>query len=231
MGRVIVMTVNNHPTYFNQMKAAVMSLAANAPDEEVIAYLVDFDDEVDLSEVNPNCKTVHRKLGLDKVPKSKRSGHMSCFRSCIVLEALEEGDDAVAYMDSDIIVRKNLHGFWEGVVPSTLKVMVRPDEPTNARIQCGIFALGNSDATLEMIREYNEIIQKENVFLREQEELYLTHQRHNDTVVLVELPSVFNVWKFRPDSVIWHCKNKHFKNKKFQKEWLEYLRAANELLH
>lgn len=214
------------PSRFDQFKAALASLAANAPVEWVYAYLVDFDEEPDLRAINARCRAKMRSLGLDKPEDTP--GIMSCFRSTIVLDAMQEFD-AVAYLDSDIVVRGSLDELWDEVDRRNLKVMHRPEEPDNACFQAGIFVIGSGPETIEMMEDYDNIIQRENVFLREQEELYLSYKRH-PKVELVPLDRKFNDWRFRPESKIWHCKARHFNSKVFQGEYQRWLRRANDKL-
>ena len=156
---------------------------------------------------------------------------MACLRSKMIVQTLHWPMimGCIAYLDSDTIVRGSLKEFWD-VKMDSIKVMDRPGQPNDARFQAGVFVIGDGCHIRAMMDDYDKVIQKENVFLREQEELYLSYQRHQDDVSLVPMDKKFNDWGFSDDSVIWHCKKKHFKNAKYQKEYRRWLNEANDKL-
>lgn len=221
------MTINDNDVWIDQMKACLASLAINSPEDNVIVYLVDFDELPPLQRINPNCILVNRRLNLESKSKDEIPGCMLCHRASIVLDALNRTQSSVAYLDTDSLVRSSLETFWEKVEPNVIQVMHRSRASEKAIFQAGVFAIGFSDVTLKMMVEYVDLV-KTDILLDEQKHLYTVYLNAGEDVQLVKLPRIFNDWWFRNKSVIWHCKKRHFNEAKYQNEYQHYLRIANE---
>lgn len=232
--RAIVCTMNGVTKYFDQAKALLQSLYENSPNERVFMYLVNYKEgEEILKKINPNCKVIH--YNTKQIIKDVR-GFMSNFRTFAIKDALEKNKDGILYMDCDTLVRKDLSIFWDNLFPNVLKIIVRDkstgydlsnlENPEDCRVQGGVFGVGNSDATINMISDYKQRVDNTPYFMGEQRFLYECLKEHTN-VKHIQLDKKFNEWDFNNDSYIWHCKAKHFNNIKYQKEYKKYLENAN----
>ena len=228
---MIICTTNKSPKHIEQLKAMIESVAVNSPNDEIAVYLLDFNDNdvPDLSAINLKCSIIRRDEGTALISANKIAPFMWRYRSIMMRDALYRFDQPILYLDTDILVRKNLSKFWSDIGPNTIKVMVRETKDRTAMTQAGVFAVGNSDETRNMMEFYNENVQSKPQPFVEQEWLYRAINHHLE-VKHIQLKDEFNDWHFNDNSTIWHSKGKHFHEKKFQTEYQNYLGRANAKL-
>ena len=215
----------------DQLKALVMSLHEHAPDERVVANLLDFEKlPTDLCYINPNVSIHYRDAGTDKISKKDITGFMWCYRSIVMRDMLKNHDEPILYLDTDILVRGSLDQFWEDIKPNSIKVMKRNTKEDISKFQAGVFAVGSSEETRAMMEHYNKVVQGNIYPFAEQEHLYKSWIKFKDIVTQVQLDECYNDWHFDSKSTIWHCKGKHFKEKRYQDEYQGYLSRANAKL-
>lgn len=226
---MIITATNYTPGRFDQLKVLLRSLAVNCPSEEVRVHLVGFNEIPSLERVNPLCTAILDPIDVKEIENLR--GFMSCYRSGALSGALKEGKGPLLWLDTDIIVRKRLDHFWKDVSDNSFKIQWRDRDIVRTKFQTGVYALGNSSATSQMMEEFDTEVQKNTVWYADQAVLYTTYIKYKETVQHVQLGREFNDWYFDPSSTIWHCKNNHFKEEKFQVEFKRYLAEADDLLH
>lgn len=231
---MIVTSLNYDKFYFEQLLVLLTSLRINSPNDVVSIFLVDFPEDVEnkLKKEFNSFKFINRKLNVSS--KKSVAGFMVCYRSLVVKECLEKYKEPTAWFDTDIIVRKDLGSFWSDVKTNQLKILYRGDGcREHVRFQAGVFAVGYSKDTVNYISEWNKIIQVSHRWYEDQKQLYLLYVKYSDDIQLIKMDKRFNDIgdsskkdSFNDGSVIWHCKKLHFKNKRFRKEYLEYLKIV-----
>lgn len=231
MMSLITCLVNNSPKHVDQLKALVMSICENAPNERVVVNLLDFDDmPTDVSHINRNVAIHYRKVGTQKIPKSKIAAFMWCYRSVVMSEMIINHNEPILYLDVDTLVRAPLDDFWLDVESASIKIMRRDTKEDISKFQAGVFAVGNSKATRDMMKYYNTVVQADIHPFAEQKLLYQAWLMFRDKVEHVQLDSKYNDWHFNSKSIIWHSKGKHFGEKRYQDEYQGYLSRANAKL-
>lgn len=155
------------------------------------------------------------------LPENTSREVMVCHRTCM-FNCAAAGEDRLAWMDADCIVRGPLDGFWSGIEPDTLKILYRPEKKVNRRFQAAVFAFGVGKYVKKLIAKWNDVVQKSPEWYKDQEELYKCWQKYRDKVKLIPMKQKFNDSTFNDKSVIWHSKGHHFNDPKFQKEWAIY---------
>lgn len=225
---MIVTAVNNNPLYKEQLLALLASLRTNAPNEDIHAYLVNCDKSFAQQVVRTNPRVVvrNRSIAITEDPEVIR-GTMVCFRATAILETLQIVDEPVAWFDADVLVRNSLEQFWRGVHDKALKIVCRPDTTEHKYFQAGVFALGNSPETIELVRDWKAVIENLNYWYADQLWLFKLTQKSQHKIELINLASQFNDQLFQSSSTIWHSKNSHFESIDFQNEYQHYLRQAN----
>ena len=225
---MIITALNCDEFYYEQLLVLLTSIRTNSPDDDVSIFLVNFPSEVEknLTEIFDGFMFENRKLDVgDNI-----AGFMVCYRSLVIKECLEKYKKPVAWFDTDVIVRKDLEAFWEGVSTNQLKISYRGDDVApKIRFQAGVFAVGYSEATIKFISEWNSIVQSKHEWYADQLHLYLTYMKYSDSIELIKMPRIFNDIGdstrddvFDAGSTIWHCKKSHFYHERFRKEHLKY---------
>ena len=220
---MIVSCCNFNEYYFRQLKVMLYSLSVNSPNDRAKVFLVDFPNgEVDkLKSYFGNYIFVNRNLGVTNTDDA--ADFMVSYRSIVVLETFDEYKETIAWFDNDLIIRKPLDDFWKDITPNSLKVLVRETDDVTCIFQCGVFAVGYSEATRRYLVDYNDAVQKERKWIGEQRELYLQFKKHENDINLVPMNITYNDVGdrkkkcFNAESHIWHSKSKHFTKKKFRK--------------
>jgi len=195
---MIISAVNDREPYRTQRMVLATSLNLNSPSDESVLETLDAD---------------------------KTREYMVCYRTEMFVRYLEK-HDAVAWFDTDCIVRKPLAGFWHDVVEDSIKIVFRPEKKEKRRFQAGVFAFGSGTHVRRMVSEWNEDVQKNPAWYKDQESLYLHYMKYRDRIKLIPMPEKFNDSSFRTSSTIWHSKEHHFLDRTFQKEYQHYLKAA-----
>lgn len=220
--------------YFEQLLAFLVSVRINSPEHSVRVFLANYPLEMEnrLKEVFPEFIFENRELEMI----DERGFSLILFRAAMIKECFEKYSESVAWIDTDVVVRKDLGEFLE-VESEQLKILYRGDnKPENVRINAGIFNIGYSKITYDFICDWYERIKVNAVWGQGQLELWRAYKDSN--VKLIEMSNKFNDLggNDRPNafdnaSVMWHCKFGHFNNPKFQKEYQYHLKFGKELYY
>jgi len=138
----------------------------------------------------------------------------------------------VLSIDTDVIIRDNLSGIWAGVRPSSIKVWDKgPKKKDRVRYQAGVMVYGNSDVTRKYYTEVIRRIGDVRDLIAAQAALFWAYETFESEMTRIDMPEKYNDSFFLKKSKIWHCKNGHFNDVKYQKEYQYYLKKANGALH
>ena len=217
--------------YFNQLLVMLTSIKINSPGHRVDACLIDCSKaQVDrLIKSFPEFNFENRKIKrIDK-----RGISFILLRIKLIQEHFEKYKEQVAWIDTDVIVRKPLGSFLD-IKPEQLKILFRGKKaPEKVRFNAGVLNFGCSDETKALVDTWYNLLSKNMVWGMGQLELYRAYKKHEERVELIELPEAFNDLgdstnnnSFNTTSAIWHCKKHHFNNPKFQKEFKYYLKRV-----
>lgn len=196
MGKLIISADNRPMAKFPFIMASINSSSMNAP----------------------TCS--NRRILLDRANSPEEA--MSAKPKVIVDAMLYGNFQHVLWLDTDTILRKPVDGIWEGVEPGTFKIIYRPKCADETKFNTGVIAFGVSPEIIKFVMRWYEIARNPKRLLDEQEGFYKAYQEHKQSVKMLELPETYNDSKFRGDSVIWHGKGHHRKNKKYLKEVKKY---------
>jgi len=216
--KIIVTAIDNNPHYMEGLKVFLASFAVNAPGEQIRVYLM-------------NCTPKYQKEIMKIYPVQAlliRTSETSAYRRSYIrhekiLELFNEGYDTVAWIDNDAIVRKPLDGFWDGVGPGVIKVTYRSGKSFRNKFQAGIHILGESDKVRKYLENIITCLEDANDWKLPQALMYVLA----GTLKHVDMEEKYNDSRFKNDSVIWHCKNTHFDEPRYQKEYRKYCEIAH----
>lgn len=230
----IITTALNYDTFFyNQMLALLESLKINSPQDKIIINLVDFPKRkiIKLEKAYPDYIFKNKDLHVNKMEDI--AGFMSCYRSSLMYNLLNEYKCPVAWMDCDIVIRKELSFLWEGVKTNQFKIVYRGIAvPIKNRFQTGVIVIGYSNDTLNMINDWNDKLKITHKWFSDQIFLYEVYQKYIYKIKFIHMNRSLNDVGdstkecFLDDSIIWHSKRYHFNDKRFQKEFKYYLHKA-----
>jgi hypothetical protein len=217
--------------YFEQLLAFLASFEFNSPFHSHTVYLANYPGDItrNLRMAFPNTSFVNRELeAIDG-----RGIHFILFRINLIREIFKNRKEPVAWIDTDVIVRKKLDDFLK-IEPKQLKILYRGDKkPDKVKFNAGIFRIGYSKETAKMMDDWHDGLIKNTIWGMGQLELWKAYHKNRNRVELVKMPKRFNDigGNDRPDafdeeSVMWHSKKAHFKNPKFQKEYQHYLKMG-----
>ena len=155
------------------------------------------------------------------VPENMRSADNS-----LNDEALKKYKTPVMWLDSDIIVRKPLHVFWDQVKPTTFMVTKRITTDISSKFNSGCFCLGYSNYSVDFMSDYYHSLYVKGCWKHkwppDQRYLFKCYQRYQKDIELINLSSELHDFSFSPNSVLWHSKSSRFDDPKFQKEFTYY---------
>jgi len=234
--RTIVTAINYNEHYVEELKVLLTSLDQNAPEYPVVVFLVGFEEDrvIGLRAENPSIDFISREI--DKPPDQSMQVYMGCYDARAVLHVMKESGGLVAWLDTDVIVRKSLDGLWEGVGENGFKILYRRQTTEDKlKFNSGVFVVNTSPNTLAMISEWDRVVRDKREWPADQIWLYRTYLNHKDSVELIDLPPMLNNLgdstkdkPFEDDAIIWHCKQYHFENPDFQQEHQRYIKKYNE---
>jgi hypothetical protein len=194
---MLICAINRKQPYLNQLSVLEKSIKANSPKDVMDFKILDAE---------------------------KTKEYMVCYRTILFDDAINNKKiEKVAWLDADCLVRKPLDGLWEDMRENTIKVLYRPEKAPKRRFQAGVFAIGNGFYTAQMVSEWNRMVQKCPQWYRDQECLYAAYMKFKRHIKLIKLSEAYNDSEFKDKSVIWHSKEHHFEDAKFQKEFKKYL--------
>jgi hypothetical protein len=226
--------------YFEQLLAFITSLKINSPEHTIRVFLANYPDSLweKLQTSFDNC--IFESWELEQIPGDKRDFALIMFRVAMLRDCLESYGESVAWIDTDVLVRKNLSEFLE-VGSKQLKILVRQTNYANqfdAAVNAGIFNLGCSPETYDFVDDWYKGCEANPVWGQGQVAMWSAYKKHSKNVELVPMHLKFNDLgdrnnpnMFADDSVMWHCKANHFDNEKFQSEFQYYLKKGKEILN
>lgn len=129
----------------------------------------------------------------------------------------------VCWLDCDIIVRKPLDNFWDGIEPRTMKLVVREGKKDRIKFQIGVVGFGNSYIIKSYIADVRDKLVNKTKWCSDQTEAYRVWKNYKRLINIEKLGIEYNDSEFDNDSVIWHCKSSHFNEEKYQREFKKYL--------
>lgn len=232
----MITTIATHDEfYFNQLLAFLASLEANSPYAKVDVCLVNFPELLaqQLRSKFFNVRFQNRDIKM----VDERGISLILLRIQLIKEYLKAFQSSIAWVDTDVIVRKDLKSFLE-IEPGQLKILYRGDEVLpKVRFNAGIFNICYSKGVYKMICDWEKRLKKNLVWGQGQLELWKAYNKNRKHVDLVRMGETFNDLgdstnddSFSPKSHMWHSKKGHFYNEKFQKEFQYYLKIGKKLM-
>jgi len=222
--------------YFEQMLAFLQSLKINSPNDTIEVSLVNYpkDKEERLSKAFCNFTFKNRDMIM---PKDKRFS-LIILRAQLIKECMEKHKTSMAWIDTDVLVRKDLSEFLK-VKPNQLKMLYRGvpanPGPDDSPINAGIFNIGYSEATYSFICDWLKGCIGNHKWGQGQMELWKSYKKYSDGIEFVKMDDKFNDLggrgPFDTNSVMWHCKQNHFNDLDFRAEFDVYLRSAEEIYY
>jgi len=217
--------------YFNQLIAFLMSIKINSPKHisQVKVFLANFPCDLENRLKKAFVEVTFENNSLEMI--DERGFSLIIDRTFRVFDCLKKFKDQVLWLDTDIIVRGDLSELIE-IQPKQLKILYRKGASEESRINAGVFNIGYSQESCDFIDDWHQRVISNAEWGKGQLELWRSFKRHRDNIELVDITKKYNSVgrHFYPDFVIWHCKMKHFKEPKYQKEYKVYLKKAKKLL-
>ena len=239
MEKLIYTTSTLDPLRLDQLKVFLWSLHKNGNDWPVALDLVNCTEEegykafMDVQFLNP-CLTLANISQYDK--------SVGCAKDCTEismtqLDAMysrpigvgkyltEDGPDMICSIDTDIIVRDNLERIWKG--EWDLNLYFREKKRDKLKFQGGLIVYRNIPKVREYYREFlGGIEEQQDSVYPCQLQMYLLAIKHK--LEIGKLPEKYNDSILQPNSKVWHIKHSHTGKKKWQNEFKQYLKEANE---
>lgn len=217
--------------YFNQLIAFIMSMKINSPEHVKMMkiYLSNYTDDLvsklknsfpEITFVNNNLHMIDQRGFGTIVDRSKR-----------ILECFDEYKENVIWLDTDILVRANLSDFIK-IDPEELKILYRKDSPIKVRFNAGVFNIGYSEITRNLIKDWYKRIKVGKRWGAGQLELWNAFQKYKKKIKMTNIGRKYNSAgdHFEDDYIIWHCKMAHFEKPKYQGEYQRYLKKAKNYI-
>lgn len=236
MSKIIVSGVNESLHYQECMRVLLTSLRKNYKDCIVSLMLINCTDgyEKKLHKIHPYLNTVRREI-----PNCGAVARINAKHE-LVYECMEQ-NDKVLWLDNDILVRGNIDVLWQGVKNDTLKVWIKDVKQQTHKFQAGVYVAGRGKHVNGWMKK---IINHEKEYLNtsdseldghgspywmlSQNFLYF-YFNEDKKIKHIQLEEKYNDCKFNKDSVIWHCKNSHFADEIYQREYQKYLKISKEI--
>ncbi len=225
---MIITNSTSDSPYFEQLLAFLKSFEMNSPEHIINVFLVNYPTEKKnrLIECFNGFRFENRSMNM----LSDKRFSLIIFRAQLIKECFEKYKEPVVWIDTDVIVRKNLSEFLE-IKSNQLKILYRelpPNPgPADAPINAGIFNIGYSEPTYKFICDWLGGCINNPIWGQGQMEFWKSYKKYSNEIELIKMDEKFNDLggrgPFSDDSVMWHCKQNHFKNEKFQKEFQYYL--------
>jgi len=152
-------------------------------------------------------------------------GELILHRIELIKKCMEEYRQPIAWIDADVIVRKDLSKLLD-IEPNQLKILFRPNGNKN-KFNAGVFNIGYSEYTYRFICDWHKGFNNNMRWGMGQLEMWRAYLKNKNNIELIKIPESFNDLggrsnSFDDASVIWHCKGNHFNEDKYQKEFQKY---------
>ncbi len=234
--------------YLPRVKNLIRSCARHEPDQRFYLLLINTDTPLDREIGNWHPDIIVERVWWPYDPINWH-GMMSSARSIPLEKVLEQYEEKIVYLDSDIIVRSSLIEIFSILDDYDLTVKYRPQLNQRgpggtefaAKFNAGVIGIRPSTTGLKFVRRYNQLIQEhiasgkplkyrledENIVSSiDQELLYVTYLEFQQELLFKPLPEKFNDAKFNPHSLIWHGKGSAYKHPLFVSERWRYALPA-----
>lgn len=231
--RIILTTATCDNYYLDIFKVFLFTMGVNGNAKEPIAAdLINGNEEIysRLKKIyNPLCIN-HIELSAKDWTVRENLLPLMRMRLPRMYNTMCENWDQILSIDCDSIVRSDIGGIWDGVVPDVIKIWDRGSKKQAfTRVQAGVHAFGNSEMIREYYRAFMEELGDKWEFRTGQATVYTVYLKFKEKIKLVQMPEKYNDSLFKRDSVIWHSKLSHFKETPFQDEFKKYLIEANKI--
>lgn len=234
---VIITNATPESKYFDQLLAFLTSVQINSPEHPIHVFLANYPEDVMISLQKTFSKFVFENRKIKMI--DERGFSLIIFRAELIKECFEKYKEPVAWIDIDVLVRKDLSEFLE-IRSNQLKILRRelPPNPglADAPINAGIFNIGYSEASYNFICDWLKGCVTNPVWGQGQMKLWKSYKKHSNDIELVKMTHTLHDigGRERPDafsneSVMWHCKSNHFKNPRYQIEYQKYLKIGQDL--
>jgi hypothetical protein len=233
--KMIITIATPDEFYFNQLLAFLASVEVNSPYKKVNVCLVNFPKKLEeqLKRSFSDVSFVNRDVKM----ADKRGISLILLRIELIKEYLKAYESTIAWIDTDVIIRKDLTPFLE-IEPGQLKILFRGDDVLpKVRFNAGIFNISYSKGTYKMVCDWYKRLKKNAVWGMGQLELWNAYKKNRKHVELIRMGETFNDLgdstnkdSFSCNHHMWHSKKGHFYNEKFQKEFQKYLKIGKEIL-
>ena len=221
--QIVITAIDDNPHYRNHLKAFLMSMRENSPGQNVRIVLMNCHEEY-----GEALKRIYPVDVVNMETHGQNAYQRNYIRHYMFQDAFQQNYSKVAWIDNDTLIRGDLRdGFWDGVEHGTIKVWMRDKKPDEYKFQTGIYILGNSKKSQSYIKGIIRALEGKDGWLLPQLLIYTLHREYG--LKHIQLPQKYNDSKFRDSSVIWHCKQSHFKDQEFQEEFQYYLGKASRL--
>jgi hypothetical protein len=218
--QIILTAVDDNPHYMEGVRVFLYSLWKNSPEQKIVVCAMNWKDCSVIKKINPNATVVAEKT-------DEKNPHVRNYRRhSLILEWFARGYDKIAWLDNDIIVRHNIGRIFSRVKANTIKVWTKMKRKDHGKFQGGVYVLGNGETTKRYLRGIIRGLAGRGGWLLPQLLMYRLFLKYK--LNFVKLSHRYNDSFFRKDSLIWHCKQSHFKEKRYQKEYKRYLDEANK---
>lgn len=232
---MIITNSTTDPFYLDQLLAFLSSIRKNSPNIKMLINLVNTNNEIydRLKTVFP--EFIFEQSTIDMI--DERGFSLIILRASMIKDCFDKYKESISWIDTDTLIRGSLFEFTK-VDSNELKILVRDNNPNilhDAPINAGVFSIGCSKPTKDFASDWYEDCIANPKWGYGQIALWDAYSKRKDEVKLIGLSKSYNdmggsdkLDAFSENSIIWHCKKKHFNNPKFQKEFQKYLKIGEE---
>lgn len=235
------MIITNSTTdsfYLDQLLAFLSSIRANSSSSKVLISLVNTNNEIYDRLKTVFSEFIFEQCSIDMV--DTRGFSLIILRANMLRDCFSKYREPISWIDTDTLIRKDLSEFIK-VSSNELKILIRNHDPNvlySAPINAGVFSIGCSDATKNLVNDWYKDCVANPKWGYGQIALWKAYSKRRNEIKLTGLSKSYNdmgssdkLDVFNKNSIIWHCKKKHFNNPKFQKEFQYYLRLGKEYMN
>lgn len=230
------MIITNSTTdsfYLDQLLTFLLSMRENSSDSKMLINLVNTNNEIYDKLKSTFPEFIFEQCAINMV--DTRGFSLIILRAKMLKDCFSKYKESISWIDTDTLIRGDLSEFIK-VNSNELKILVRDHDPNilySAPINAGVFSIGYSETTKDFASDWYEDCVSNPKWGYGQVALWKAYSKRKDEIKLTELSKHYNdmggsdkLDAFSENSIIWHCKKKHFNNPKFQKEFQKYLKIG-----
>lgn len=211
MNRGLTFVIVSNPLYLRFARVFAVSAARNMPQARIYAHLVNVSDEdaTALQKLNPHLE-IHR----DNVPYSgqEEKTYACSIYSNAVEKCLARGDKYVAYVDSDVIIRKDISAVFDLADQYDITLLhkegVKQVTGEHVRFLSQFIIFRNTPATIEYVARHvacTKPEQEKNWYI-DQICLSRVYDEMGPKITFGKLPRKYVDWACKPGSPVWTLK-------------------------